>query len=139
MKSIFVFALVVYLGLVESMTYPRSDFSLGEMAENHKPITNSPFCPKDPEETCKLRFPLECRYGQECCCGKCHSSIIKTCVPEAGAWITLYTEACLSASWFGCGDGPSAVKEVGGLAGDDYMIQGQRGKRRTKKTSIDSV
>ena len=26
-------------------------------------------------------------------------------MPEAGAWITLYTDACLSASWFGCGDG----------------------------------
>ena len=32
-------------------------------------------------------------------------SIVKTCLPEAGKWITLNTDACLSASWFGCGDG----------------------------------
>ena len=35
---------------------------------------------------------LECRFGEECCCGACHASFLATCA--GGSWLGLHTDAC---------------------------------------------
>lgn len=43
---------------------------------------------------------LECNYGEECCCGECHPSVRSVC--RGGTWASLYTDACIGVSRFGC-------------------------------------
>ncbi|MBM4395867.1 MAG: hypothetical protein FJ087_09270 [Deltaproteobacteria bacterium] len=49
---------------------------------------------------------LHCEYGQECCCGKCHPSLVCECHGGAGGgggWGCYYTDACMIP---GCPDEP---------------------------------
>lgn len=39
---------------------------------------------------------LECRYGEECCCGQCYDSYICNC--RDGVWSCYYTDSCLRGS-----------------------------------------
>ena len=35
----------------------------------------------------------KCEIGQECCCGKCHPSMVCSCA--GGTWVCYYTDACM--------------------------------------------
>ena len=51
-------------------------------------------CPAEPpidEDGC--RGDLRCEYGEECCCGACHPSLVCQC--GGGGWGCYYTDACL--------------------------------------------
>lgn len=54
-----------------------------------------PACPSEPpigvDPVCASG--LECDYGQECCCGECHPSIVCNCLN--GQWGCYYTDACM--------------------------------------------
>ena len=54
-----------------------------------------PECPKDFRILEKCNYPqnVECTTGQECCCGKCHPSMIALC--SGGKWMGYYTHACM--------------------------------------------
>jgi len=45
---------------------------------------------------------LTCEYGEECCCGKCYPSFVSKCMNRR--WVSSYTDACLGAGSFGCGN-----------------------------------
>ena len=55
-------------------------------------------CPKktpDSFDTCE--GSMTCTYGEECCCGECHHSLVANCDPINKKWIMYYTDACLGA------------------------------------------
>lgn len=53
-------------------------------------------CPAEPpigsSESCGA--PRECDYGEECCCGSCHPSIVCHC-GDSGGWGCYATDACM--------------------------------------------
>lgn len=50
-------------------------------------------CPAEPPIGKKCTGSGTCEFGQECCCGDCHPSLVCTCTGEFwGCW---YTDACL--------------------------------------------
>jgi len=51
-------------------------------------------CPKE-SPTGKCIGNLTCNYGEECCCGKCHPSLVATC--KGGQWQSFFTDACMAA------------------------------------------
>lgn len=54
-----------------------------------------PLCPPEAplgQETCQ-KEGLECNYGEECCCGKCHPSM--QCWCQGGTFGCAYTDACM--------------------------------------------
>jgi len=71
-------------------------------------------CPEiQPEVGSPCTEELSCSYGEECCCGECHSSVQLECtVPVGGGvgeWGGFFTEACSGASRFGCPDDQKPV------------------------------
>ena len=55
-------------------------------------------CPKqtpDSFDTCE--GSMTCTYGEECCCGKCHTSLVANCDAVNKKWIMYFTDACLGA------------------------------------------
>ena len=40
---------------------------------------------------------MTCTYGEECCCGECHHSLVAKCDPVNKKWIMYYTDACFGA------------------------------------------
>jgi hypothetical protein len=52
-------------------------------------------CPADspPLQPGACEGELHCEYGEECCCGKCESSLVCDCM--SGTWGCYYTDACL--------------------------------------------
>jgi len=55
-------------------------------------ISQDATCPaSQPTGTCS--GSLRCEYGQECCCGKCHASMVAKC--NDGMWMIYYTDACM--------------------------------------------
>ena len=38
---------------------------------------------------------VTCSYGEECCCGECHPSLLATC--SDGRWTLVFTDACEAA------------------------------------------
>jgi hypothetical protein len=66
--------------------------------------TQGPKCPAEAPigapPTCEAG--LHCEYGQECCCGKCHPSLVCEC-QGGGGWGCYYTDACMIP---GCPDEP---------------------------------
>lgn len=60
------------------------------------PDAGAPSCPAEmPALGSPCDHGLDCEYGQECCCGECHPSMVLTC--DQGAWLGLHTDACLAA------------------------------------------
>jgi len=52
-------------------------------------------CPAEQPEfgtACSLFLAAQCPYGEECCCGECHPSMMMGCF--GGSWGGLFTEAC---------------------------------------------
>merc|ERR1712037_300095 len=52
-------------------------------------------CPAEQPEfgtACSLPEGAQCPYGEECCCGECHPSMMMECF--GGSWGGLFTEAC---------------------------------------------
>ena len=65
-----------------------------------KEVTNDGRCPVERPfswEGCEGIEEYECLYGEECCCGKCHSSFACMCreVEGEGNFACWYTDACL--------------------------------------------
>ncbi|HOU53488.1 MAG TPA: hypothetical protein PLQ97_06125 [Myxococcota bacterium] len=50
-------------------------------------------CPAEPVLQGTCTGALQCAYGQECCCGQCHPSLVCTCT--GGTWGCQATDACL--------------------------------------------
>merc|ERR550519_43088 len=59
--------------------------------------------------------PMSCFYGEECCCGECHSSLRMECQNGGGRWLALFTEACFARQ---CGSGPEYIVLALGGQGD---------------------
>ena len=59
-------------------------------------------CPKE-RPTGKCIGNLTCNYGEECCCSKCHPSLVATCLE--GQWGSFFTDACMGAGPDGSGCG----------------------------------
>jgi len=49
-------------------------------------------CPASQPTQGECVGPLRCEYGQECCCGKCHPSLVSECIN--GMWASMFTDAC---------------------------------------------
>merc|ERR1712210_240194 len=67
-------------------TTPISQAYEGECAE----------CPAEQPEfgsACSLPEGAQCPYGEECCCGECHPSMMMEC--GGGSWVGRHTEACM--------------------------------------------
>ena len=65
-----------------------------------------PSCPQtepQPGAPCSSS-PIECEYGEECCCGRCSSSIVYQCY--YGRWSAYHTGFCLNPS---CQEGETTV------------------------------
>lgn len=57
-------------------------------------IAEAPECPAEPpfgSEACQGE--LTCTYGEECCCGECHDSLVCQCM--GGEFGCYYTDACM--------------------------------------------
>ena len=56
-------------------------------------------CPQElPESWTSCVGEMTCNYGEECCCGECHPSLIATCVMDGNGgkkWLMTYTDACM--------------------------------------------
>jgi len=50
-------------------------------------------CPPEPVLQGTCTGPLQCEYGQECCCGQCHPSLVCNCLE--GSWGCYATDACM--------------------------------------------
>merc|ERR1712210_271912 len=53
-------------------------------------------CPAEQPEfgtACSLPEGAQCPYGEECCCGECHPSMMMEC--GGGSWVGRHTEACM--------------------------------------------
>ena len=53
----------------------------------------------------------QCKYGQECCCGECHPSVVCSC--EGGTWACYATDACLVAGCPDAGDTTDGAQDAG--------------------------
>lgn len=92
------------------------------------PSTNGFYCEKERTECpetqpefgspCSAVNTIDCSYGEECCCGECHSSVQMTCLipngEDAGVWSGFFTDACLASFLNGCpGECPKTQPEIG--------------------------
>merc|ERR1719285_185080 len=56
-------------------------------------ISQDSICPVSQPTQGACSGSLRCEYGQLCCCGKCHPSMIAEC--RNGEWISHFTDACM--------------------------------------------
>jgi len=60
-------------------------------------LTECPATRPQSGSPCPETVELECSYGEECCCGKCHPSLQFSCTPGS-VWVGFFTDACLKPS-----------------------------------------
>jgi len=84
-------------------------------------------CPKEsptwPYEPCIGN--LTCNYGEECCCGKCHPSLVATC--SQGQWRSYSTDACFSRC---------AAEEAAQVAQQAAQVALQRQQRQAAQQAV---
>jgi len=80
-------ALAAVLGYTPSQNIP--DSSEPAIAT----ISQDSICPASQPTQGACSGSLRCEYGQLCCCGKCHPSMIAEC--RNGEWISHFTDACM--------------------------------------------
>merc|ERR1711963_108220 len=72
--------------------------------------TTSSECPVERPDfgsTCSLPNNVQCTYGEECCCGQCHPSMVMEC--RGGSWVGFYNDTCLRPN---CGNVTSGCPEL---------------------------
>merc|ERR1719234_1272616 len=86
------------------------DYQIQAQRENYQPEERHRACPKKQPglgSPCSVPESVSCSYGSECCCGKCHPSLVLQC-SVLRQWAGFYTDACMRPN---CGKAACPKKE----------------------------